>query len=255
VGLSRPFYSYKVSTISQASSEVGVYSFQHVLHMVNDYTGASEVGSLFVHPDYRHDGIGSFLSRCRYLMIAEFEKFFSDVVISEIRGVQDKKGGSPFYDNLARHFFKMEFKKADYIYATKGGQFIADLMPKYPIYANLLPKAAQEVIGVPLKASEPALKLLKVEGFNHEGYVDLFDAGPTMQAKRLAIKSVRKSKKAKVEAVRTVEAESHIICNTKFPDFMMTRGVLKESERGVTIAPEVAEAIKVKAGDTVRYVL
>lgn len=255
VGLSRPFYSYKVSIISQASSGVGVYSLQNVLHMVNDYTGASEIGSLFLHPDYRRDGIGRFLSRCRYMMLAEFEHLFSDVVISEIRGVQDSSGNSPFYDNLARHFFKMEFKKADYIYATQGGQFIADLMPKYPIYANLLPQAAQDVIGVPLDASEPALRLLKAEGFHYEGYVDLFDAGPTVQVSRSSIDTVKRSKKTEVKAIRALKSEDHIICNTHLADFMITRGSLEEEKDGVAITPEVAKAIGVKVGDMVRYVV
>lgn len=255
VGLSRPFYSYKLSIISQASSSVGIYSMQHVLHMVNDYTGASEVGSLFLHPDYRRDGMGKFLSRCRFMMIAEFEHLFSDVIISEIRGVQDSDGHSPFYDNLARHFFKMEFWKADYIYATQGGQFIADLMPKYPIYVNLLPQAAQDVIGVPFAASGPAMHLLKTEGFNHEGYVDLFDAGPTMQAKRNVIKTVRKSKRDKIVAIREVSSEPYIISNTRLGDFMITRGRLEKQEGGVAISPKTAAAINVKTGDTVRYVL
>jgi len=255
VGLSRPFYSYKLSTISQASSSVGIYSMQHVLHMVNDYTGASEVGSLFLYPDYRRDGIGKFLSRCRFVMIAEFDHLFSDVVISEIRGVQDKDGHSPFYDNLARHFFKMEFRKADYIYATQGGQFIAELMPKYPIYVNLLPQAAQDVIGVPFAASVPAVHLLKSEGFNYEGYVDLFDAGPTMQAKRSSIKSVRKSRKDKLVGLKELQSDPYILSNTRLADFMITRGGLEKQDGGVIISPQAAKAINVKVGDTVRYVL
>lgn len=255
VGLTRPFYSYKLSIISQASSSVGIYSMQHVLHMVNDYTGASEVGSLFLHPDYRRDGLGKFLSRCRFLMIAEFEHLFSDVIISEIRGVQDKDGHSPFYDNLARHFFKMEFRKADYIYATQGGQFIADLMPKYPIYVNLLPQAAQDVIGVPFAASGPAMHLLKTEGFNHEGYVDLFDAGPTMQAKRSTIKTVRKSKKEKVVAIKENVGDTYIISNVRLADFTVARGGLEKAEGGVIISPQVAKSINVKTGDVVRYVV
>src|SRR5262245_27586413 len=123
--------------------------------MVNDYTGASEIGSLFLLPAYRRDGIGKFLSRCRYLMLAQFPDLFDDIVISEIRGVQDKQGESPFYKNLAQHFFQMDFKKADFTYATQGGQFISDLMPKYPIYVNLLDERAQAVIGQPLEASLP----------------------------------------------------------------------------------------------------
>jgi len=255
VGLTRPFYSYKLSTITQASSGVGVYSQEHVLHMVNDYTGATEIGSLFLHPDFRRDGIGKILSRCRYLMFAEFPHLFSDMVISEIRGVQDKDGHSPFYNNIARHFFRMEFKKADYIYATQGAQFIADLMPRYPIYVNLLPQEAQAVIGIPFAASQPAMKLLKNEGFRYEGYVDLFDAGPTMQATRQQIRTVRKSHKAKVKSIRGINSEPHMVCNTRIEDFMVAvGGVVKEGD-GVAIDPSVAKAIDVKKGDMVRYAL
>ena len=257
VGVSRPFYSYKLSTISQASSGVGIYSMQQVLHMVNDYTGVTEIGSLFLHPDYRRDGIGSFLSRCRYMMLAEFKEMFSDVVIAEIRGVQDSEGNAPFYDNLARHFFKMGFKEADYIYATCGGQFIADLMPKYPIYVNLLPPEAQAVIGVPLDASRPALNMLKVEGFSYEGYVDLFDAGPTVQAKSASIRTIRKSEAGEITAIRAIHCEPrrHMISNTRLADFMITLGSIEKENNGVAVTPEVAEALQVKTGDKVRYAL
>ncbi len=254
VGLTRPFYSYKLSTITQASSGVKIYSLQQVLHMVNDYTDASELGSLFLHPEYRRDGIGRMLSRSRYLMLAEFPQLFSDIVISEIRGVQDKDGHSPFYNNIARHFFKMEFKQADYIYATQGAQFIADLMPRYPIYVNLLPQDAQAVIGVPFDASRPALNLLKAEGFRYEGYVDLFDAGPTMQADRQNIRSVRKSHRAKVMAIEEFSGDTFIICNTRLADFMVTRGSLKLQGDGVVITPQIAKALNIKKGDAVRYV-
>jgi arginine N-succinyltransferase len=253
VGLRRPFYSYKLSTITQASAGVGIYSLQQVLHMVNDYTDATEIGSLFLHPGYRRDGIGKMLSRCRYLMMAEFPHLFSDIIISEIRGVQDKNGNSFFYNNIARHFFKMEFKQADYIYATQGAQFIADLMPRYPIYVNLLPSEAQGVIGVPFEASKPAMQLLKSEGFRYEGYVDLFDAGPTMQADRHNIRTIRRSHKAEVKALREVESEPHMICNTRLEDFTIVAGSIKTENGGVIISPSVAKTLGVKKGDRVRY--
>ena len=133
VGLSDPFYSYKLSTLVQANSDLGIYSRQRVLHMVNDFTGATEIGSLFLHKAYRHSAIGQFLSRARFLMIAEFPHLFSDTVIAELRGIHDAEGDSPFYNNVARHFFQMPFYQADYIYATKGNQFISDLMPQVEV--------------------------------------------------------------------------------------------------------------------------
>lgn len=255
VGMRQPFYSYKLSTLVQASQIVGVYSQQKVLHMVNDYTGASEVGSLFLMPAWRKDGNGKFLSRARYLMLAEFPKMFSDVVISEIRGMQDENGQSPFYMNLAQHFFQMDFKKADFNNATKGGQFISDLMPKYPIYVNLLDKKAQEVIGKPLKASEPAMEMLKKEGFRHQGYVDVFDAGPTMQVSRTLIKSVAESRKLPVAGIGKVDSrQQYIIANTTLSNFRMVRDFLEEDAKGVKITEDTAKQLMLKPGDAVRYV-
>jgi arginine N-succinyltransferase len=255
VGLSRPFYSYKLSTIVQASEELGIYSPQRVLHMVNDYTGASEIGSLFLRPAYRRDGIGKFLSRCRYLMLAEFPQLFSDIVISEIRGVQDEQGDSPFYTNLAQHFFQMDFKKADFINATQGGQFISDLMPKYPIYVNLLDPKAQAVIGLPLAASKPAVQLLEYEGFRHQGYIDVFDGGPTMQAERKDIRSVRESKTAKITELKTFSGKpTHLVANTTLAHYSVAFAILEESGGGVILDAKAAEALKVEKGDPIRYI-
>ena len=254
VGIKHPFYSYKLSTIVQACEELDVYSHHHVLHMVNDYTHASEIGSLFLLPEYRRDGIGSFLSRCRYLMLAEFPELFSEVVISEIRGTQDEHGESPFYKNLAQHFFKMDFKRADFIHATKGGQFISDLMPRYPVYVNLLDKKAQETIGVPLAASLPAMNLLEKEGFRYQGYIDVFDAGPTMQAERAAIRTVRKSKRAEVTEIGDVgEGIRCMMSTTVREDFRVVYSDIGVNKSGLTISAEAAKLLRVSAGDFVRY--
>lgn len=255
VGTKHPFYSYKLSTIVQACEELEVYSHNQVMLMVNDYTNATEVGSLFLMANYRRDGIGSFLSRFRYLVLAEFPDLFGDVVISEIRGVQDDDGESPFYKNLARHFFKMDFKQADFIHATKGGQFISDLMPRYPIYVKLLDERAQAVIGVPLAASLPAMNLLEREGFRHQGYVDVFDAGPTMQAERSGIRSVRKSKHVPVAVIGKpgAEAERAMIANTSLEHLRAIACSVDISKSGLILPPEAAEILGVRVGDMVRY--
>lgn len=255
VGLRRPFYSYKLSTIVQASAGLGVYSLQQVLHMVNDYTGASEIGSLFLLPEYRRDGIGKFLSRCRYHMLAQFPQIFSDIVISEIRGFQDKNGDSPFYKSLAQYFFQMDFKRADFINATQGGQFIADLMPKYPIYVALLPEEARAAIGVPLDASKPAKQLLEHEGFTWQGYIDVFDAGPTLQVERANIRTVRESKRAKIKLVEKIEpGPNHMISNSVLDGYRVVFSPIKIlSEDSVMIPPAAARILGVASGDEINY--
>ncbi len=254
VGLKHPFYSYKLSTIVQASSELDVYSYQRVLHMVNDYTGATEIGSLFLLPQYRRDGIGKFLSRSRYMMLAELPELFSDIVISEIRGVQDEKGDSPFYNTLAQEFFQMEFKRADFIHATQGGQFISDLMPKYPIYVNLLDERAREVIGVPLEASRPAMNLLEKEGFRFQGYIDVFDAGPTMQGERAFLRTVRKSRRAEVVEIAEVsQNDRFMVSTTSLPDFRVAYAGFEKRRDGIVINAETADALGIQKGAQVRY--
>jgi arginine N-succinyltransferase len=253
VGLRHPFYSYKLSTIVQASNNLGIYSLQRVLHMVNDYTNTTEIGSLFLAPDYRRDGIGGFLSRCRFLMLAQFPEVFADRVIAEIRGAQDAQGESAFYKNLAGHFFQMPFQKADFIHATQGGQFISDLMPKYPIYVELLAKEAQEVIGKPLEASKPAMHLLEKEGFIYQGYIDLFDAGPTMQIQRNNIETVKKSVLARVVDIeKSLDAPLMMVGNTNLQEFMMARAPVQLNGEEAKITAEVAKHLKLERGDKVR---
>ncbi len=254
VGLRHPFYSYKLSTIVQASAALGIYSLQRVLHMVNDYTGTTEIASLFLAPHYRRDGIGSFLSRSRFLMLAQFPELFADRVIAEIRGAQAADGESPFYKHLAQHFFQMPFHQADCIHATQGGQFIADLMPKYPIYVELLAEEAQAVIGVPLAASKPAMHVLEKEGFIHQGYIDLFDAGPTMQIQRSNIVTVRRSVLARVEAiVPTLDAPPHMLATAAgVADFSVVRAPVLLQGEAATIPAQVAERLRLERGTMLR---
>ena len=55
-------------------------------------------------------------------------------------------------------------------------------MPRYPIYAALLPEEARSVIARPHPDAEPALAMLKSQGFHYNNVVDIFDAGPAVEA-------------------------------------------------------------------------
>ena len=256
IGLSSPFYSYKVSTIVQTNREMEIYVRNRVLHMVNDYTGAAEIGSLFLRESHRRDGLGKFLSRSRFLLIAQFPKLFGETVIAEIRGVNDEKGDSPFYDNLARHFFKMPFHEADYIHATKGGQFIADLMPRYPIYVELLAPEAQAVLGQANSASVPAVEMLKREGFAYMRYIDIFDAGPTLRVDRDKIATVAQSQQVTLTEIKSqVQGERMMCATTGLKDFRMTLATISLSDHGAVMDAQSAEILKVKQGDGLRIAL
>jgi len=214
VGLNQPFYSYKITTITQHCKELDIFSRHELLHVTNDLTGSSEIGSLFLLPDYRRDRLGRLLSLSRFLFIAAFRELFAEQIIAEMRGVHDHRGASAFYDSVAKPFFEMDFPTADYTNATRGNEFINDLMPRYPIYAGLLPQAAQEVIGQPHPNAVAARAMLEDEGFRFTGYVDIFDGGPTMQADRDQLRCVTQSRVARVDALdERIEADQHLISN------------------------------------------
>ncbi len=252
--VSQPFYSYKLSTLVQTSEKLNITKEIQVLYLVNDYTYVSEIGTLFLTPGCRQGGNGKLLSLCRFLFMAEFPNRFAQVVIADMRGCLDENGFPPFWKNLGACFFEMDFSEADYLTEAAGKQFIADLMPKYPIYVPLLPKPAQEVIGQVQEATRPAMKMLKQQGFSWKGYVDIFDAGPTLEVLLTNVATVRLSRRATVgQIVESVESETHLICNTRL-DFRLCSGsVVLHEDDTVSLPQEIAHALEVQPGDTIRF--
>ena len=143
VGVAQPFYSYHLSTLTQSSPELGKTFRNQLLTLTTDLEGSSEVGGLFLHPEMRAGGWGSLLARSRYLFMKMHRARFGDRTLAELRGVMDEAGNAPFWDALAGRFFGMSFPEADEFNAVHGTQFIADLMPRTPIYVALLTDAAQ----------------------------------------------------------------------------------------------------------------
>ena len=257
VGLDNAFYHYHLGKVVHSSRELNIHNTVETLSLCNDYSGATEICTLFLQESHRKNNNGKFLSRCRFLFIAEHTERFSDCIIAEMRGVSDENGKSPFYDWLEEHFLSIEFTKADYLTGIGNKGFIAELMPKYPIYVNLLSKEAQQVINKVHSNTVPALRLLEAEGFSRRGYVDIFDAGPTVEAERNQIRAVRESKKYQVLVDDNCGEESnlkHIICNTKVEDFRaaQVKLTLREIANQVVITSDVAKALQVEKGDWVR---
>jgi arginine N-succinyltransferase len=255
VGGFEPFYAYRIETTIHESKMLKVRKEVRTLHLVAEHNGPSEIGSLFLAPEYRGGGNGRLLSMSRFLFMAEFKKFFDPVVIAEMRGVIDEQGHSPFWDAIGRHFFEIDLPTADYL-SIKNKRFIADLMPKHPIYIPLLPPAAQEVVGKVHEQTKPALHVLLSEGFELNGMVDIFEAGPCVSCSLRKIRAVRESRKARVLQIvhETLEAPACIISNTR-RDFRACAGPLKvNDDGGATINQVTSLKLKVKVGDTVRFV-
>jgi arginine N-succinyltransferase len=193
VGMTEPFYSYRLSTMTQTSPELGKTFRAEMLTLTTDFEGSSEVGGLFLHPNERAGGLGVLLARSRYLFIKLHRERFADQVLAELRGVIDEAGGSPFWDAIAGRFFGMNFQDADTFNGAHGTRFIADLMPKTPIYTALLPESARAIMAIPHPTGRAAMRMLEQEGFSGGDYIDIFDGGPTMAADTDSIRTVREA--------------------------------------------------------------
>lgn len=252
VGVVQPFYSYHLSTMTQSSPELGKTFRNQMLSLTTDLEGASEVGGLFLHPGARAGGWGGLLARSRYLFMKLHRPRFGKVTLAELRGVMDDAGNAPFWDALAGKFFGMTFPEADRFNAVHGTKFIADLMPRTPIYVALLSDAAKAVIGQPHSSGRAALKMLEQEGFYFDRYVDIFDGGPTVTADTDDIRTIRESTEEKIAAIEPGGRVKMLVANGRLKEFAACCACVRKLGReGIAIEPQAAELLGVAVGDTV----
>jgi arginine N-succinyltransferase len=256
VGIRDPFYSYKILRLTQVSHDPEVRVECTLLTLVNDYAGCSELGTLYLRPDHRKAGIGRMLSKSRYLLIGAQPTLFAETVVAELRGWVDKDGESPFWDAVGRHFFRMSFAEADKINGRGNSQFIADMMPKFPIYTNLLPAPAQEVIGKPHVNTAAAMRILESEGFKYRGAVDIFDAGPVLEARRDHIKSVQAYREATLRGLEKCEdCPELLVANIDMKNFRAASTSARLATDGESLAmpADMAAALRLEVGAKVGY--
>jgi arginine N-succinyltransferase len=262
VGLQDAFYNFRLGHQVHACRKLGIYSNKLTLFLSNDLTGCAELCSLYLDPQYRSGENGRLLSKARLLFAASNLRQLPAQVIAELRGFQREDGTSPFWESLGRHFFQMSFEEADDICGTGAKSFIAQLMPPYPVYVDFLSEEAQRAVGAVHPNSKPAYRLLEQEGFSYQGYVDIFDAGPVLQARTSELRLVRESRL--VHASRAVHsshessqpASTLLVASTPAAGF---RAIVVEGQIGsadtLALSPEQLDALHVQDGDGVRVAL
>ncbi len=256
VGLDAPWYNYKVSKQVHASQQLQVFTMVDTLMLCNDHTGWSELCTLFLLPAYRHSKNGALLAKSRMLFLAAFPQLFAEDIFAEMRGCSNEDGVSPFWEALGRHFFAVDFAKADQ-QSSVDKAFIAELMPRHPIYTNLLPDEAREVIGITHTSTAPARYLLESEGFHYNNYVDIFDAGPLLEARVRDLRAVRDSRQYKAVVVdhNTNDQRLWLMANDELNNYRCIMGNLSfEGLEFVRITQEQADALCIEEGELLRVV-
>ncbi len=257
VGIASPFYSYRIDELVHASSELQIHNRIPALNLCQDYTGSSRLCTLFLDSQWRSLSNLHLLSRARMLFMAQFPQRFANRTLAELQGPVDDDNRSPFWECLGKHFFSMDFAKANYLTGINSKGFVADLMPHYPVYVPLLSEAAQQAIGQPRPDVEDVMCLLEAEGFSYRGYVDIFDAGPTLESRTDDIRSVRDSRLQTI-SLSSAETDSEegvlaLVSNNQLLDYrcLLTRLDPDHPQ----LSPRQAELMKVADGDQLRILI
>ena len=249
------FYSYRNEIIVHASQELGVSNKIHSLHLCHDLTGLSLLTSFYIDPSYDKSHWPQLLSRARLLFVAEHPERFADKLAAENPGLCDEHGHSPFWDAVGRRFFNMDYPQAEQLSGGRSKTFIAELMPQYPIYVPLLPADARLAIGQLNPVAELPFSILLEEGFEADTYIDIFDGGPTVEARISTLRSIAGNRRLRVSRGQPPAGrpQRYLIANTGTEEFRATIADLMIGEDGqLTLPPELADPLEVASGDDVR---
>lgn len=251
-----PFYSYRRMTQTHYSDLLQKAVEVESLHLAKIHDGPTEIGSLFLLPDFRGSGRGRLLSLSRFAFIAAHPLRFDSEVIAEMRGVMDDDGKCPFWEAIGRHFFGIDFPQADSL-STMNKCFIEQLMPQFPIYSCLLSPETRAIMGKVHPATEPALKMLKAEGFEIIDLIDIFDGGPVVQCTRDSINAVRRCMEKQIgridESITDANAGSYSLLATVHEGFAATLASAQTiDEVSIAVSTETAKLLDVQVGDSIR---
>ncbi len=254
VGGFQPFYSYEIKTEIKESQDLGVRKEIPFLNLYKTHNGPTEIGSLFLSPDYWGSGHGRLLSLSRFLFMANFPERFEDETIAELRGIVHADGNCPLWNALGSHFFQIEYPRAETL-TLESKKFIAELLPTHPIYIPLLPKEAQDALGQVHDRTKPALHMLEQEGFQFQNLVDIFDGGPTVQCQTSEIRTIKQSRVCRVASIqKKVKGRKLLVANCEL-NFRATLGTVQlDDDDGAVIEEVTALRLNTKVNDRLRLV-
>ena len=262
-GFGDRFYSYRNEFLVQASPELGVVNKTHTLHLCHDLTGVTLLTSFWIEPALEGTAWPQLLSRGRLLFIAAHRARFADRVAAESPGLSDEQGRCAFWDAVGRRFFDMDYPAAERLTGGRSKAFIAELMPQAPIYVPLLPEAAQLAIGQLHPVGTLPFSILLDEGFDADSYIDIFDGGPTVEARFDMLRSVRHLSTARIAGVLDAPLPTGadagggwaLLAGGLGADFRATLAPVARSAPGaIDLAPAAAAALGRTKGDTLQCV-
>lgn len=230
--------------------------FNHTTLSVGySYNGPTEIGGLVLSPEYRRvpEKLGLFISYVRFLYIKAHRDLFRDEILAELLPPLEADGTSHLWDALGRNFTDMSYADADLL-SKKNKEFIRGLFPEGTIYASLLPKQAQDVIGKVGAQTKGVEKMLRRIGFRYAERVDPFDGGPHFVAPTDEITLVQATRKAKISRLlgKKEHARHRSLVAVDLPEEPYFRAVLTDfvpdDDDSGALNPDAAERLGLDVG-------
>lgn len=245
----KPSVFFKIRSKEISSKTLNFQKKVELLQLYNCNSPYTELGTLFLSPSARAKGVGKLLSLSRLCYMALDPNRFDRKTFVEIRGWKNDKGESDFWNNFSKIFFELDFDGADSL-SYIDNHFISEAVPSFPFLKELIHPKAKRVIGKAHQNAFPAQKILEQQGFHSNGLVDVFDAGPCLEAFTKRINIVRNQIKSKAKIVKSLSyPSSGYLSNCSLNNFRCTFSDFLFSDGTTEITQETARILKVRSGD------
>jgi arginine N-succinyltransferase len=257
-GQDKAILSFQKETLERHCSTLNIHTKLDILRLCRWQHHPTEIGGLFLHPNYRKAGVGRLLSLGRFMVMAMSPNRFDPMVIAQMRGVIDETGHAPFWDAVCKAFCPISYQNLD-IHMRSGKQFILDLLPQIPIYVHMMPPEIQALLGKTHTQTEGAAHILMAEGFDMTPHIDIGDAGPILSANRDDIRIVRDSRKAIVldthaapsDTKDTMSVDYLLATNTPTGVRITQAPIRSFLDHGIGIPQDIARALGITKGQDI----
>jgi arginine N-succinyltransferase len=244
-----PHYYLRVVEHTFYSKQLGMQRTRHLLRLEHDETPWTEFGGLVVHPEARGQGIGKLLLAVRLLLVMMHATQFCPRFLAELLPPRRTDGGNAFWDALGGPLTGLNYYRADRL-CRSNKEFIEALFPHHEIVLELLPEAAQSIVGEVGPATLAARRMFERAGFRYLGTVDPFDGGPHYGAQWQDIGPLQGSQRLVCLDNPPTHTDTHLLLGNPLIH-RFTAAPCQVHGHGLRLHPHTAEELDLHAGELV----
>lgn len=223
-----------------------------IMRSVSAPWSRTELDSSFLGPHARGKGMGTLLSRGRFMLLQIVRRQLPSTVASHLRGVFDPDGTAPFWPRFGGRFAPHWATSPEAEAALESDPSLLIDMAGHILE---LTAPVLESLGAVNAQSLPAFRMLRAEGLEPNGMYDPIDGGPTVVADIAQTASARFRRHGRVELDRRERRGAGVdglVSVATVDRFRVIRARYRLGEAGrVVLSALDADALGVADGDLV----